>query len=127
MNDRLADRRLSLEVTPAAADWLAIEGFDPAYGARPLRRVVQREIGDRLGARLADRRLRLEVTPAAREWLALEGFDPAYGARPLRRLVQREIGDRLARLLLAGEVRDGDTVRVTRAADDADGLVLSRA
>jgi ATP-dependent Clp protease ATP-binding subunit ClpB len=52
MNDRLADRRLTLEVTPAAADWLAIEGFDPAYGARPLRRVVQREIGDRLARML---------------------------------------------------------------------------
>lgn len=45
---RLADRRLTLEVTEAAREWLAIEGFDPAYGARPLRRLVQREIGDRL-------------------------------------------------------------------------------
>ena len=49
---------------------------------------------------------------AAKAWLAEQGFDPAYGARPLRRLVQREIGDRLARALLAGEVRDGDTVVV---------------
>ncbi len=49
---------------------------------------------------------------AAQEWLAEQGYDPAYGARPLRRLVQREIGDRLARALLAGEVRDGDTVVV---------------
>jgi ATP-dependent Clp protease ATP-binding subunit ClpB len=45
---RLHDRRLTLEVTDAAKDWLAISGFDPAYGARPLRRLVQREIGDRL-------------------------------------------------------------------------------
>ena len=44
----------------------------------------------------------------------MTGYDPAYGARPLRRLVQREIGDRLARALLAGEVRDGDTVMVDR-------------
>jgi len=49
---RLADRRLTLEVTPAAREWLALEGFDPAYGARPLRRLVQREIGDRLARRL---------------------------------------------------------------------------
>ena len=76
-------------------------------------------------ARLADRRITLDVTPAAREWLAMEGFDPAYGARPLRRLVQREIGDRLARLLLAGEVTDGATVRVDRSADPAaEGLEL---
>ncbi|TRW43613.1 ATP-dependent chaperone ClpB [Georgenia yuyongxinii] len=70
---------------------------------------------DRLALRLAERRLRLEVTDAAREWLALEGYDPAYGARPLRRLVQREIGDKLAKMLLAGEVHDGDTLTVERA------------
>ena len=45
---RLADRRISLEVTVAAREWLAITGYDPAYGARPLRRLVQKEIGDRL-------------------------------------------------------------------------------
>ena len=45
---RLADRRIALDVTPEAADWLAFEGYDPAYGARPLRRLVQREIGDQL-------------------------------------------------------------------------------
>ena len=45
---RLEQRRLSLEVTPGASEWLGITGYDPAYGARPLRRLVQREIGDRL-------------------------------------------------------------------------------
>ena len=50
--------------------------------------------------------------PAAREWLASTGFDPVYGARPLRRLVQSSIGDPLAQALLAGEIRDGDTVLV---------------
>ena len=64
--------------------------------------------------RLADRRLTLEVTEAAREWLAIEGYDPAYGARPLRRLIQTEIGDQLARMLLGGQVHDGDTVVVDR-------------
>ncbi|MFN8073863.1 MAG: ATP-dependent chaperone ClpB [Kineosporiaceae bacterium] len=49
---RLADRRLVLEVTPAAREWLALTGWDPAYGARPLRRLVQREIGDRLARAL---------------------------------------------------------------------------
>ncbi|GHI34849.1 hypothetical protein Sdagh_65790 [Streptomyces daghestanicus] len=45
---RLAERRLTLEVTDAALEWLAVEGLDPAYGARPLRRLVQTAIGDRL-------------------------------------------------------------------------------
>ncbi len=49
---RLAERRLALDVTPAAREWLAIEGYDPSYGARPLRRLVQREIGDRLARML---------------------------------------------------------------------------
>ncbi|MFI6427204.1 ATP-dependent chaperone ClpB [Promicromonospora sp. NPDC050880] len=79
---------------------------------------------DAFATRLGDRRITLDVTPAAREWLALEGFDPAYGARPLRRLVQREIGDRLARLLLSGEVSDGDAVVVDRG--EGEGLTLGR-
>lgn len=85
--------------------------------------IVELQVGA-FAKRLEDRRITLDVTEAAREWLALEGFDPAYGARPLRRLVQREIGDRLARLLLSGEVSDGDTVVVDRA--DGEGLALER-
>lgn len=52
MAARLAGKRLRLEVDDAARDWLAFTGFDPAYGARPLRRLVQREIGDRLARAL---------------------------------------------------------------------------
>jgi ATP-dependent Clp protease ATP-binding subunit ClpB len=96
--------------------------FDP-LGIEELTHIVDLQV-TRLAERLTDRRLTLDVTPAAREWLALTGFDPAYGARPLRRLVQKEIGDRLARALLSGDVRDGDTVVVDRAPDEADGLVV---
>jgi ATP-dependent Clp protease ATP-binding subunit ClpB len=49
---RLAARRLALEVTDAAREWLAINGFDPVYGARPLRRLVQSAIGDQLARAL---------------------------------------------------------------------------
>ena len=45
---RLSDRRLVLDVTPAAREWLSLAGYDPVYGARPLRRLIQTEIGDRL-------------------------------------------------------------------------------
>ena len=76
--------------------------------------------------RLAERRIELQVDEAATRWLAEEGFDPMYGARPLKRLVQKEIGDGLARLILRGQVQDGQTVAV-RAAADGDGLVLSTA
>ena len=79
---------------------------------------------DALGRRLAARRITLDVTDAAKEWLAVTGWDPAYGARPLRRLVQQAIGDRLAKALLAGEVRDGDTVRVDLD-ESADALTVT--
>ncbi|SHN44126.1 ATP-dependent chaperone ClpB [Cryptosporangium aurantiacum] len=49
---RLADRRLTLQVSDAAREWLAIGGFDPVYGARPLRRLVQSAIGDQLARAL---------------------------------------------------------------------------
>lgn len=78
----------------------------------------------RLQERLAERRLTLAVTPEARLWLADRGYDANYGARPLRRLMQKEIDDRLARALLAGDVHDGDTVRVDLA-EDRSGLVVS--
>ena len=71
-----------------------------------------------VSARLADRRIKLDVTDSARDWLANPGYDPAYGARPLRRLVQTEVGDQLARMLLAGEVHDGDTVLVDQTGGD---------
>jgi ATP-dependent Clp protease ATP-binding subunit ClpB len=49
---RLADRRLTLTVTPSAREWLALTGYDPAYGARPLRRLIQSAIGDTLAKEL---------------------------------------------------------------------------
>ncbi|MCL6537404.1 MAG: ATP-dependent chaperone ClpB [Acidothermus sp.] len=49
---RLADRRITLDVTPAAREWLAINGYDAVYGARPLRRLIQTAIGDRLAKAL---------------------------------------------------------------------------
>ena len=78
----------------------------------------------RLATRLTERRLRLDVTEPAKEWLASNGYDPIYGARPLRRLVQTAIGDQLARLLLAGDVRDGAQVRVDLN-EAKDGLSLA--
>ncbi|SDK50743.1 ATP-dependent chaperone ClpB [Streptomyces indicus] len=88
-----------------------------------LAHIAELQIG-RLAKRLAERQLTLDVTPAALAWLADEGNDPAYGARPLRRLIQTAVGDRLAKEILAGEVKDGDTVRVDVAGD---GLLVGPA
>ncbi|MGH9082568.1 MAG: ATP-dependent Clp protease ATP-binding subunit [Acidimicrobiales bacterium] len=54
LRTRLAERRLSLVVTPAAEHLLAQKGYDPDFGARPLRRVIQREVGDRLALELLE-------------------------------------------------------------------------
>jgi ATP-dependent Clp protease ATP-binding subunit ClpB len=78
---------------------------------------------EQLAKRLAQRRLTLEVSLPAKNWLAQRGFDPQYGARPLRRLIQQAIGDQLAKMLLAGEVHDGDVVPVN-VSPDGDSLVL---
>ncbi|HEX7715944.1 MAG TPA: AAA family ATPase, partial [Marmoricola sp.] len=71
--------------------------------------------------RLAARRITVEVTDAARTWLTDHGYDPAYGARPLRRLVQTAIGDPLARMLIGGQVLDGQHVVVDA---EGEGLAL---
>ena len=89
--------------------------FD-ALGPDELARITALQVR-RLADRLADRRIVLDVSEEATDWLARTGYDPVYGARPLRRLVQSAIGDPLARLVLAGDVPDGATVRVGVAAD----------
>ena len=48
LRKRLADRRITLDVTDAAKDALATQGYDPTFGARPLKRLIQRELGDRM-------------------------------------------------------------------------------
>ena len=94
-----------------------------ALNREELGRIAALQIG-RLAKRLAERRLTLEISDEALTWLADNGNDPAYGARPLRRLVQTAIGDRLAKEILAGEVKDGDTVRVDAFGD---GLIVGPA
>ncbi|MHA5054590.1 ATP-dependent chaperone ClpB [Streptomyces sp. SD15] len=94
-----------------------------ALNKEELERIARLQING-LTKRLAQRRIALEITDAALAWLANEGYDPAYGARPLRRLVQTAIGDRLAKEILAGEVKDGDTVRVDAFGD---GLIVGPA
>ena len=73
--------------------------------------IVDIQLG-RLQKLLDERKIVLEVEPEARDWLADKGYDPAYGARPLKRVIQKNVQDPLAELLLAGEIRDGDTVPV---------------
>jgi ATP-dependent Clp protease ATP-binding subunit ClpB len=131
----LADQTLNAETKRNAVMGVVRGAFKPeflnrldevvlfdALGTEELARIVEINL-TRLNKRLADRRITVEATPAAKEWLALTGFDPVFGARPLRRLIQTTIEDQLAQRVLAGEVREGDTV--TFDADERnDGLVV---
>ena len=54
LQDRLASRRMALELSDEAADWLAEHGFDPSYGARPLKRLIQKAVADKLALQLLD-------------------------------------------------------------------------
>ncbi|MGV6802495.1 MAG: ATP-dependent chaperone ClpB [bacterium] len=67
----------------------------------------------RLGKLLVDRKLTLELDEAAREWLGAAGYDPAFGARPLKRVIQKRVQDPLAELILAGEIKDGETLKLS--------------
>ncbi len=67
----------------------------------------------RLEKRLAARKITLDLDQGARKWLADEGYDPVFGARPLKRVIQRSLQDPLAEMLLAGDVKDGETVTVS--------------
>jgi ATP-dependent Clp protease ATP-binding subunit ClpB len=82
-----------------------------------LKRIVDIQL-ETLKARLAERHIGLELTDAARERLIHVGYDPAFGARPLKRAIQKEVETPLARKLVAGEIRDGQWVKMD-AGDDA--------
>jgi ATP-dependent Clp protease ATP-binding subunit ClpB len=74
--------------------------------------IVELQIA-RLQKLLDDRHITISLTDEARTWLGDKGYDPAYGARPLKRVIQKYVQDPLADLILAGDVKDGDTVNVT--------------
>ncbi|WP_299081909.1 ATP-dependent chaperone ClpB [uncultured Ruegeria sp.] len=75
----------------------------------------------RLQKRLAARKIELVLDGAAKEWLADEGYDPVFGARPLKRVIQRALQNPLAEALLAGEIKDSETVPVSAGPE---GLII---
>jgi ATP-dependent Clp protease ATP-binding subunit ClpB len=70
-----------------------------------------------LRRRLGDRRITLEVSESACAHLARVGYDPVFGARPLKRVIQRDVETPVARLIVAGKLKDGGTVRVEGQGD----------
>jgi ATP-dependent Clp protease ATP-binding subunit ClpB len=68
---------------------------------------------ERLQKLLDERKITLELTSEARDWLAQKGYDSAYGARPLKRVIQKAVQDQLAEQILAGTIKDGETVPIS--------------
>jgi ATP-dependent Clp protease ATP-binding subunit ClpB len=66
----------------------------------------------RLQKLLDERKMVIELSPEARNFLAEKGYDPAYGARPLKRVIQKELQDPMAGRLLAGEIKDGERIKI---------------
>ena len=75
-----------------------------------------------LNQRLADKDLHLELTSAAKQYIIENGYDPVYGARPLKRYVQKYVETLTARLILEGNVSQGDTITI----DLTDGALTAR-
>lgn len=70
-----------------------------------------------LQGRLDDRRIKLDVPEEVRQWLCDKGYDPRYGARPLNRLISKQVGNGLADKIIRGEIKTGDTAKVSIRAD----------
>jgi ATP-dependent Clp protease ATP-binding subunit ClpB len=79
--------------------------------AKDLRKIVDIQLAQ-VAKRLEDKRVRLTLSDEAKDFLGRQGYDPAYGARPLKRAIQKHLVDPLARLLLAGDVREGQSLSV---------------
>jgi ATP-dependent Clp protease ATP-binding subunit ClpB len=82
-----------------------------ALSEEHLKEIVEIQLAQ-LRARLAERHIHIELTDAARTHLVRAGYNPTYGARPLKRAIQKELETQLGRLILKGEVRDGQSVVV---------------
>jgi ATP-dependent Clp protease ATP-binding subunit ClpB len=80
-------------------------------GRNEMKRIVDIQLRH-LQDLLAERKIKLEIDDTAKAWLANTGYDPVYGARPLKRVIQRHLQNPLATMLLAGTIRDGETVSV---------------
>jgi len=82
-------------------------------GKGNVRKIVNIQL-KRLEARLADRKLELVMDDDVRDYISTEGFDPSYGARPVKRAIQNLIQNPLAKEILAGNIKDGDRIGVSK-------------
>jgi ATP-dependent Clp protease ATP-binding subunit ClpB len=90
--------------------------FFNRLGKPEILKIVDIQLG-LLKKRLGERKITLEATPKARAFLAETGYDPQFGARPLKRTIQSLVQNPLAKMVLAGDVVDGDTVTIDKGTE----------
>lgn len=78
-----------------------------------------------LQKRLMDKNITVDLTDAAKMFLGKTGFDPVYGARPLKRVIQKQVQDPIAVMMLKGEIKEGESIRVD-VSKKGEGLVFSK-
>ncbi|MDR0474208.1 MAG: AAA family ATPase, partial [Treponema sp.] len=86
-------------------------------GEKEIGKIVDIQLA-RLTQRLSERKITLKVSSAAKTLLAQRGYDPLFGARPLKRTIQGDLENPLAKLVIAGNIREGDTVSADKAPDN---------
>ncbi|MEL6772104.1 MAG: AAA family ATPase, partial [Bacteroidota bacterium] len=92
-------------------------------GRDQIHRIVEIQVAHLRRLAQKNHKLDLVLTAAAKDVLAQQGYDPVFGARPLKRVIQRALANQLAEQILAGFVREGDTVKVDASADGS-GVTL---
>ncbi|MDR1178342.1 MAG: ATP-dependent chaperone ClpB, partial [Spirochaetaceae bacterium] len=94
-------------------------------GRNEIARIVDIQL-KRLAGRLAERKIAVKVSDAAKEFLAQRGYDPLFGARPLKRTIQGDLENPLAKLIIAGKIKEGDTVSVDRPKENDESLSFKK-
>lgn len=121
-------RKAVMDVVSASYPPEFLNRLDEFIVFKRLSREALRDIVDirlkELQEKLDERRITLEVGNDIKTWLCEKGYDPKYGARPLNRLISKEIGNRLADKIIRGEIRSGQTARIT-SRRNGDGLEVT--
>ena len=81
-----------------------------------IEKIVEIQVGN-LEKTLSKHNIHLSLDKEAKQWLSNNGYDPIYGARPLKRLIQKEIQNPMAKMLIAGDIKDGDKVNLSLEGD----------
>ena len=130
----LADEGMNRELQEQAVNDVLRSHFKPeflnriddivifnALGKPEIAKIAEHLVVD-LGERLKERNIKITLEESAKEWLVTHGFDPVYGARPLRRLIQKSIGDVIANKILAGDIEDFTTIKISSQSIIAESL-----